>query len=74
MKATSQRAFRAWAFVNVLILLAILLPGVLGHPYPSLIRPYVQWGGLLFYVLSGLSFVAVARRRKSTEATTKPRL
>ena len=71
---TRTTAFRAWAFVNVLILLAILLPGVLGHPYPELIRPYVQWGGLLLYVVGGLSFVAVARQRKSTAATTKPPL
>ena len=71
---TRTTAFRAWAFVNVLILLAILVPGVLGHPYPELIRPYVQWGGLLLYVMSGVSFVAVSGRRKSKEATTKTRL
>jgi hypothetical protein len=65
MRATSKRAVRAWALVNVLLLLAILLPGVLGHPYPELIRPYVQWGGLLFYLVSGVCFVAVSGRQRN---------
>ena len=54
--------------LHTLILLAILLPGLLGHPYPKPARTYIQWGGLLIYVVGGLSLVAVAGRLRHPES------
>jgi uncharacterized protein YhhL (DUF1145 family) len=58
MMLTGKGVVRLLWLVNLLILLAVLLPGVLDHPYPKPVRPYIEWGGLLLYVVSGLCLVA----------------
>jgi len=42
----------------------VLLPGLLEHPYPKPIRPYIEWGGILLYVVGGLCLLAVPGRRQ----------
>ncbi|MBZ5558444.1 MAG: hypothetical protein LAO77_14330 [Acidobacteriia bacterium] len=60
----TKNGLRLWALANLVVLLVAVLPGALDHPYPALIRPYVQWSGILFYVVSGLCFVVVAGRKE----------
>lgn len=52
--------------VSFSFLLAALLPNALGHPffYPKAIRPYIEWGGLLLYLLSAFLILAFARGRR----------
>jgi len=54
---------RLWVLVNLGIFLAVVLPGVLGRPYPDSIRQYVEWGGLALYLISSLFQLFVASRR-----------
>jgi hypothetical protein len=64
MKLRGKNLVRVLWLVNLSFLLAGLLPNALGHPffYPSAIRSYIQWGGLLLYVLSAFFIIAFARR------------
>src|SRR5258708_39923971 len=51
-----------WVLANLAIFLAVVLPGVLEHPYPPAIRPVVEWGGLVLYVASSVCQLFVATR------------
>ena len=53
-----------WA-VLLVVFLATQLAGPLGHPYPTPVRPYVVYGGILLFVVGGLGFVAFVSRRRS---------
>src|SRR5712692_1377381 len=76
MMLRGRGVLRLLWLANWLILLAVLFPGLLGHPYPRPARRYIEWGGLLLYVVSGLSLVAVSRRLRdpsSKQPTTERR-
>ena len=62
MMLPGKNLVRVLWLVNFSFLLAALLPNQLGHPYPKPIRPYMEWGGLLLYILSGFFIIAFARR------------
>jgi hypothetical protein len=65
-RPSSQSAIlRAWAIANLAIFLVVVVPGLLGYPYPANVRRYVQWGGLGVYVLSSLLQLFVVARRSS---------
>lgn len=55
---------RLWVIANLAIFLAIVLPGVSGHPYPEGARRYVEYGGLVLYLVSSLCQLLVASRGK----------
>jgi uncharacterized protein YhhL (DUF1145 family) len=54
----------AW-LLDTLVLLAVLLPGLLDHPYPQPFRRYIVWGGLLLYVVSGFCILAFAAKLRN---------
>src|SRR3989442_4513076 len=62
MMPTGRGVVRLLWLVNTLILLAVVLPAMLDHPYPKPVRPYIEWGGLLLYIIGGLCLVAVSGR------------
>lgn len=51
--ATAGRKLRLIGLVNFAIALAIFLPPVLEHPYPSPFQRYLEWAG--FLLLGALS-------------------
>ncbi len=62
MTLRGKNLVRVLWLVSSFFLLAAVLPNVLGHPYPRPIRPYMEWGGLLLYLLSAFFIIAFARR------------
>ena len=68
MTPPGKSTMRFLWLMHTLLLLALLLPGVLGHPYPQPVRPFVQWGGLALWVVAGLGLLAVASRRRPSSA------
>lgn len=68
----SKNAIRALWVANFAVLLAAVLPGLLGHPYPKPIRPYLEYGLLSLYLLSALCILAIApRSQKSSRPAVK---
>ncbi len=62
MTLRGKNLVRVLWLVSSFFLLAAVLPNVLGHPYPRPIRPYMEWGGLLLYLLSAFFIIAFAGR------------
>lgn len=67
MALKSKNLVRILWLANLAFLLAAVLPIALGHPffYPPAIRPYMEWGGLVLYLLSAFFIIAFARRLRS---------
>ena len=59
----SKRVLRFLWLANFAILLTVLLPALLNHPYPRPFRPYIQWGGLVFYLVSGFWLLAISAKQ-----------
>ncbi len=60
----SNRIRLLW-LLDLFFLLAALLPGLMGHPYPKPFHPYVEYAGIFIYTAGALCIVAlVSRRRK----------
>lgn len=51
---------RVLALVDLAILLAVLLPGMLNHPYPRPISPYIQYAGIALYIVVALYQLALS--------------
>jgi len=68
MTPPRKGTIRVFWLLNTLLLLAVLLPGALEHPYPMAVRPYVEWGGLLLWLVAGLCLLAISSRRRSPGA------
>ena len=64
MELPRSRTIRLAWLLNTALLLAVLLPGAVEHPYPLPIRPYLQWGGLLLWLAVGFTLLALASRRR----------
>ena len=62
MMLTRKGVVRLLWLVHLSLLLAVLLPGLLGHPYPRPIGPYIVWGGLLLYVIGGICLAVFSGR------------
>ena len=62
MKMSGKNRVRALWLLSSFFFFAAVLPNALGHPYPRPIRPYMEWGGLLLYLLSAFLIVAFTRR------------
>jgi hypothetical protein len=52
----------------LIIFLATTLPGVLGHPFPRPIAPYIVYGGLAIYIVGALLVVAFAGKLRGTDS------
>ena len=61
----SKRTLRFLWLANLAILLTVVLPGLLNHPYPKPFRPYIQWGGLVLYLVSGFWLLAISARQRN---------
>jgi len=62
MRRVGKGVIRLLWLANLVILLAVLLPGLLGHPYPRPFSPYIEYGGISIYVASALCILAVSGR------------
>jgi hypothetical protein len=58
------RGLRLWVLLNLAIFLGVVVPGLVGHPYPRAVKSYVEWGGLALYLASSLCQLLVATRSK----------
>ena len=61
-KMNGKNLVRVLWLLSLSFFFAAVLPNALGHPYPKPIRPYMEWGGLLLYLLSAFFILAFARR------------
>jgi hypothetical protein len=58
--ASPRARIRLLALVDFAILLAVVLPGLLDHPYPRPFSPYIQYAGLTLYVVVALYQLALS--------------
>jgi hypothetical protein len=50
----TRGTIRVMAVVNFAILLAVVLPALVGHPYPRPFAPFIGYGGIALYLVVGL--------------------
>jgi hypothetical protein len=62
MKMSGNNRVRALWLLSLSFFFAAVLPNALGRPYPKPIRSYMEWGGLLLFLLSAFLILAFARR------------
>jgi hypothetical protein len=64
MNLSTGMGLRLWVLANLAIFLAVVVPGLVGRPYPPEVGPYVEWGGLVLYLASSLSQLLVLTRSR----------